>query len=176
MATHSSVLAWRIPGTGQPGGLPSMGSHRVGHDCSDSAAAAAAAQLLYHVVSVSAVHQSEAAIHVTKYLLFCLFVPFPFRKEHRALSRVPCSIQDALIIYFIHISIVDICQFQSPNSPHCLPFPLGVHMFVLYIYIYFSSRLFWYNFSWSDTIHRIQIIFPNEFSLPYSNLTSSFIF
>ena len=32
MATHSSVLAWRIPGTGKPGGLPSMGSHRVGHD------------------------------------------------------------------------------------------------------------------------------------------------
>ena len=32
MATHSSVLAWRIPGTGEPGGLPSRGSHRVGHD------------------------------------------------------------------------------------------------------------------------------------------------
>ena len=32
MATHSSVLAWRIPGTGEPGGLPSVGSHRVGHD------------------------------------------------------------------------------------------------------------------------------------------------
>ena len=32
MVTHSSVLAWRIPGTGEPGGLPSMGSHRVGHD------------------------------------------------------------------------------------------------------------------------------------------------
>ena len=32
MATHSSVLAWRIPGTGEPGGLPSMRSHRVGHD------------------------------------------------------------------------------------------------------------------------------------------------
>ena len=40
MATHSSVLAWRIPGTGEPGGLPSMGSHRVGHDWSDLAAAA----------------------------------------------------------------------------------------------------------------------------------------
>ena len=39
MATHSSVLAWRIPGTGEPGGLPSMGSHRVGHDWSDLAAA-----------------------------------------------------------------------------------------------------------------------------------------
>ena len=35
MATHSSVLAWRIPGTGEPGGLPSMGSHRVGHDLSN---------------------------------------------------------------------------------------------------------------------------------------------
>ena len=41
MATHSSVLAWRTPGMGEPGGLPSMGSHRVGHDRSDLAAAAA---------------------------------------------------------------------------------------------------------------------------------------
>ena len=39
MATHSSVLTWRIPGTGEPGGLPSMGSHRVGHDLSDLATA-----------------------------------------------------------------------------------------------------------------------------------------
>ena len=42
MATHSSVLAWRTPGTAEPGGLPSMGSQRVGHDCNDLAAAAAA--------------------------------------------------------------------------------------------------------------------------------------
>ena len=41
MATHSSVLAWRIPGMGEPGGLPSVGSHRVGHDWSDLAGAAA---------------------------------------------------------------------------------------------------------------------------------------
>ena len=41
MATHSSVLPWRIPGTGEPGGLPSVGSHRVGHDWSDLAAAVA---------------------------------------------------------------------------------------------------------------------------------------
>ena len=40
MRTHSSVLAWRIPETREPGGLPSMGSHRVGHDWSDLAAAA----------------------------------------------------------------------------------------------------------------------------------------
>ena len=42
MATHSSILAWRIPGSGEPGGLLSMGLHRVGHDWSDLAAAAAA--------------------------------------------------------------------------------------------------------------------------------------
>ena len=40
MATHSNILAWRIPGTEEPGGLPSMGPHRVGHDRSDLAAAA----------------------------------------------------------------------------------------------------------------------------------------
>ena len=40
MAAHSSVLSWRIPGTAEPGGLPSMGSQRVGHDWSDLAAAA----------------------------------------------------------------------------------------------------------------------------------------
>ena len=51
MATHSSVLAWRIPGMGEPGGLPSMGSHRAGHDQSDVAAAAAASykDLLYNM-------------------------------------------------------------------------------------------------------------------------------
>ena len=41
MATHSSVLAWRIPGMGELGGLPSLGSHRVGHDSRNLAAAAA---------------------------------------------------------------------------------------------------------------------------------------
>ena len=46
MASHSSVLAWRIPGTGEPGGLPSMGSHRVGHDWNDLAARLACWDLL----------------------------------------------------------------------------------------------------------------------------------
>ena len=48
VATHSSVLAWRIPGTSEPGGLPSMGSHSVGHDWSDLAAAAAAVLWVCH--------------------------------------------------------------------------------------------------------------------------------
>ena len=51
VATHSIVLAWRIPGMGEPGGLPSMGSHRVRHDWSDLAAAAAEwlTLLLFHL-------------------------------------------------------------------------------------------------------------------------------
>jgi len=53
MATHSSVLAWRIPGTGEPGGLPSMGSHRVGHDWSDLAAASVANAKVAHSVTQS---------------------------------------------------------------------------------------------------------------------------
>ena len=48
MATHSSVLVRRIPGMGEPCGLPSMGSHRAGHDCSDLAAAAASSQSSIH--------------------------------------------------------------------------------------------------------------------------------
>ena len=53
MATHSSVLAWRIPGTGEPGGLPSMGSHRVGHDYSDSEAAAQTFDNNLHILGLS---------------------------------------------------------------------------------------------------------------------------
>ena len=52
MATHSSVLAWRIPGTGEPGGLPSMGLPRVGHDWSNLAAAAANEGYCYSISSV----------------------------------------------------------------------------------------------------------------------------
>ena len=52
MATHSSVLAWRIPGMGELGGLLSMGSHRVGHDWSDLAAAAAAAETECTVINI----------------------------------------------------------------------------------------------------------------------------
>ena len=60
MATHSSVLAWRIPGMGEPGGLPSMGSHRVGHDWGD----------------LAAVLQSKASF------LWCLFSKFQFRGHY----------------------------------------------------------------------------------------------
>ena len=69
-ATHSSVLAWRIPGTGEPGGLPFMGSHRVGHDCSDLAAAAAVIKygLLLVSVCVGLFHSWDSPTGLTSVL------------------------------------------------------------------------------------------------------------
>ena len=54
MSTHSSVLAWRIPGMGDPGGLSSLGSHRVGHDWSDLAAAVAFSKrnLMWNIIII----------------------------------------------------------------------------------------------------------------------------
>ena len=59
MATHSSVLTWRIPGTAEPGGLPSMGSHRVEHDQSDLAAAATMDQALFQVLCYNEESQKQ---------------------------------------------------------------------------------------------------------------------
>ena len=70
MATHASVLAWRIPGTGEPGGLPSMGSHRgVGHDWSDLAAAACG-EVMNKVAIFTCRYLCEqrVLVHLGKYL------------------------------------------------------------------------------------------------------------
>ena len=69
MATHSRVLAWRIPGTGEPGGLPSMGWHRVWHNWSDLAAAAAGA-VLWSIVSENNPVETPGAQLLSGVLLF----------------------------------------------------------------------------------------------------------
>ena len=65
MATYSSVLAWRVPGTVEPGGLPSRGSHRVGHDWSDSAAAAAVFSQ-YGTRSFSLLESSSESLYLSR--------------------------------------------------------------------------------------------------------------
>ena len=84
MATHSSVLACRIPGTEEPGGLPSMGSHRVGHDWSDLAAAAAA-----HASKVMLkILQARPQQHVNKnFLMFTLIL----EKAEKPEIKLPTS-------------------------------------------------------------------------------------
>ena len=84
MATHSSVLAWIIPGTREPDGLPSMGSHRVGHHWSNSAASAAAAVIIFsfqlhwscfHLLHTCSLH---SIIHNSTPTWSLLFPPISF--------------------------------------------------------------------------------------------------
>ena len=98
MATHSSVLAWRIPGTGEPGGLPSMGSHRVRHDWSDLAAAAEHSQVeqsKFPNLQVLRRHEKGNTISMycqhTKYLV-------DFRQERKRESTV-CHEPWSLVTY-----------------------------------------------------------------------------
>ena len=71
MATHSSILAWRITGTEEPGGLPSKGLHRVGHDWSDLAAAAAAYNLYSNNLQIILNIQNERT--TSKYVSWEVF-------------------------------------------------------------------------------------------------------
>ena len=75
MTTHSSVLAWRIPGTGEPGGLPSMGSHRVGHDWSDLAAAATYKGILLKIAFYGSM--CVLICSANKHVLFWILNPEP---------------------------------------------------------------------------------------------------
>ena len=100
MATHSSVLAWRIPGMGKPGGLPSMGSHRVRHDWSNLAAAS------------SQTTQSGACLMCLLFVFACLFPhgPTPFLGFCiYFICKTPSTKVKALIFcettYFIHLII-----------------------------------------------------------------------
>ena len=78
MATHSSVLAWRIPGTGEPGGLPSMGSHRIGHNWRDLAAAAAAIlyfekpAMVFQLINTVVYSQASFSLQQTSLRVFLL--------------------------------------------------------------------------------------------------------
>ena len=87
MATHSSVLAWRIPGTGELGGLPSMGSHRVGHDWSNLAAVQKQPHA-YQLVKVSAKY--DGYIHKMERLLFAK------KKKKRNEALITCKSMDEL--------------------------------------------------------------------------------
>ena len=103
MATHSSVLAWRISGTGEPGGLPSLGLHRVVHDWSDLAAAAAKGLTAFicHFVSIT----SSIFLHCWGYL-----VPAP-SSTHPPLSGCTRAVK---------IKMVGSVQTAAPTTPTSL--------------------------------------------------------
>ena len=96
MATHSSVLAWRLPGMGKPGGLPSMGSHRVGHDWSDLAIS----NKWYHTV----------------YVFYNLF-----HLKHNALQVHPCCCKwQNFILFYGWVVFHGVCVCVCVCVPHLL--------------------------------------------------------
>ena len=115
MATHSSVLAWRIPGMGEPGGLPSMGSHRVGHDWSDLAAAVKAMvfpMVIYGCESWT-VRKAECQ-RIDAFELWCwrrlLRIPWTARRSNQSILKEigpGCSLEGMMLKlklqYFGHL-------------------------------------------------------------------------
>ena len=108
MATHSSILAWKIPGTEEPGGLLSMGSHRVGHDCTDLAAA------VYK--SASAKVMGSSTIHQDTFKEPCPPVHPVITKETSVLAV------DSAVAH----KLTPVPLSCGPGDPrkHCLIYPL----------------------------------------------------
>ena len=115
--THSSILAWRIPRTEEPGGLQATGSQsqtrRKWLMCT---------RIVAVLLSVLAVHQRESATHSPSFFGFP-----PHSGHHRAMGRVGC-VYRRLSVTSILYTAVCMCQCQPPNSQP--PSPLGIHVCV----------------------------------------------
>ena len=130
MATHSSVLAWRIPGTGEPAGPPSMGSHRVGHYWSDLA----------------------AALYIQIHILFCWNVE---NCSHLSLSSQPIAVLSPLhqhnsSPHYFWIRSAFFWTLYKWNYPCSLLFGLlSFYIMIVIIYLYFIEFLFCgFNYWW----------------------------
>ena len=94
MAPHSSVLAWRIPGMAEPGGLPSMGSHRVGHDWSNLAVAAAA-------VTQQTLAENWGSVASSRYFPSCVSLQSKPFSSHPPFTAAIFWLTSSLLIYSI---------------------------------------------------------------------------
>ena len=123
MATHSGVLAWRIPGTGEPGGLLSMGSHRVGHDWSNLAAAAAATRCVLSwwlsgkesacSADVDSIPRSGRSSWRRKWQLIPVFLPGEFHGQRSLVGYRPWGHKESgmrlnhhhQLCVYVHVSV-----------------------------------------------------------------------
>ena len=118
MATHSSVLAWRIPGTGEPGGLPSLGSHRVGHDWSDLAAAAAA---IHSEIEYSLSFKLNSSIPIGRNELFLLAKEYKriyleIKWWQRPILFETCRFCKASLLEWCPIAVNEIWNWWNQNE------------------------------------------------------------
>ena len=146
MATHSSVLAWRIPGTGEPGGLPSMGLHRVGHDWSDLAAAISACkQKNFLFCNTLASIDVNIYIYIDAYMYINIYIHI-FKGNRHQLNI------NFLLIYSFNISV------------HELEEPL------LTILFYRQLRRFFKNLALKNVTWTLNY----QYCKPWKNCTYSF--
>ena len=124
MATHSSVLAWRISGTAEPGGLPSVGSHRVGHDWSDLVVVVVVVKPINNGVIVAGEQWRDSAIHVHVSILFQ--TPLPSRLPHNIEQSSMCCTVGPCWLSILNIAVCT-CPVQTLTISS-LPYP---HKFVL---------------------------------------------
>ena len=122
MATHSSVLAWRIPGTAEPGGLPSMGSHRVGHDWSDLAAAASGGEFGDGESKTGATCEAELCGSGLSWLYsFCVCVFLSPSSWTAAWEGSSLKARDGLCRLLAYDGTLVICRLRSKLPlMHCL--------------------------------------------------------
>ena len=149
MATHSSVLAWRIPGMGEPGGVPSLGSHRVGHDWSDLAAAAAILHILVCVCVCVFVNVQKCSCWILWQIYVWLFkkppkhflewLSFYMSNINVQVIRFLCILNS---IWYCHLFIFDrcsnrylailimvfLCIFLMTNDEHPLMCLVAIHI------------------------------------------------
>ena len=149
MAIHSSGLAWRIPGMGEPGGLPSMGSHRVRHNWSNLAAAAAGGRV------------------------GCLFVIFVVCWGMIVLLwtsllelSLPCPIGFGLLFFHLHMSLRIFFLISSLISP-VIHWLFSSIWFSLHVFVFFSL----FSYSWFLILQhcgqrRCLILFKFSYSFP----------
>ena len=130
MATHSSVLAWRIPGTGEPGGLPPMGLHRVGHDWSDLAAAAAAYPS--RMSTIAQLGQSRHDVVISFTLHGCHDKVSKYPQEHPPDVSTPSRLLSSLCclhLYWQHLMPCSVTGSENPVTKmpewddHCHHYP-----------------------------------------------------
>ena len=120
MATHSSVLAWRIPGTGEPGGLPSMGSHRVKHDWSDSSSSS----FLISYTSVRSIPFLSLIV-----LIFAHNVPLVF-----LIFLTRSSLSHSIVSLYFFALITEEGFLISPCYSLELCIQMGIFPFLLCVY------------------------------------------
>ena len=144
MATHSSVLAWRIPGTGEPGGLLSMGSHRVGHDWSDLAVAVQFFTIENNVCCRLIIY---SLYHVEVGLSMPIFWRVLIINGCWILSKA-FSASIEIIIWFLSfnlliwcITLIDLCILKNPCIPGIKPTWSWYMSFLMCCWIPFAKIL-----------------------------------